>query len=356
MNIAIYSRKSVYTSTGDSIENQIDLCKDYYLRMTANADVNFIIYEDEGFSGKNTQRPQFQKLLADVKAKKINSLVCYRLDRISRNVADFSTTLELLQKYNVDFISIKEQFDTSTPMGRAMIHIASVFAQLERETIAERVRDNMIELSKTGRWLGGTPPLGFDAVRETYIDENLKEKSLSRFVENEEELKKVNLIFNKYLECKTLNEVSRFCIKNNISGKLGGELEKSGVSSILQNPAYVKSTPEVLDYLKSIGYSVFGVANGNGIMRYSQETNEKIAAVSIHKGIIEGSDWLKVQEILTSNLSPRSNPSISNTAILTRLLKCGKCGANMIVKYTGAKTKKKDLSTTFVPTNQNPLG
>lgn len=340
MNIAIYSRKSVYTSTGDSIENQIDLCKDYYLRMTANADVNFIIYEDEGFSGKNTQRPQFQKLLADIKAKKINSLVCYRLDRISRNVADFSTTLELLQKYNVDFISIKEQFDTSTPMGRAMIHIASVFAQLERETIAERVRDNMIELSKTGRWLGGTPPLGFDAVRETYIDENLKEKSLSRFVENEEELKKVNLIFNKYLECKTLNEVSRFCIKNNISGKLGGELEKSGVSAILQNPAYVKSTPEVLDYLKSIGYSVFGVANGNGIMRYSQETNEKIAAVSIHKGIIDGSDWLKVQEILISNLSPRSNPSISNTAILTRLLKCGKCGANMIVKYTGTKTKK----------------
>lgn len=93
MNIAIYSRKSVYTSSGDSIENQIDLCKDYYLRMTNSDKINFIIYEDEGFSGKNIKRPQFQNLLNDIKAKKIQVLLCYRLDRISRNVADFSSTL-----------------------------------------------------------------------------------------------------------------------------------------------------------------------------------------------------------------------------------------------------------------------
>ena len=76
----------------------------------------------------------------DVSLKKFDILICYRLDRISRNVADFSSTLETLQRYNVDFVSIREQFDTSSPMGRAMIYIASVFAQLERETIAERVK------------------------------------------------------------------------------------------------------------------------------------------------------------------------------------------------------------------------
>ena len=149
MNIAIYSRKSRFSASGDSIENQVQLCKEYAARYDYK-DANFIIYEDEGFSGKNTNRPKFTELINDIKNKKIDVLMCYRLDRISRNVSDFSSTLELLEANAVSFISIKEQFDTSTPMGRAMIYIASVFAQLERETIAERVRDNMIELAKNG--------------------------------------------------------------------------------------------------------------------------------------------------------------------------------------------------------------
>ncbi|VYT61516.1 recombinase family protein [Clostridium tertium] len=351
MNIAIYSRKSVYTSSGDSIENQIDLCKDYYSRMINDSSINFVIYEDEGFSGKNIKRPQFQKLLKDIKSKKIQVLLCYRLDRISRNVADFSSTLELLQKYNVDFISIKEQFDTSTPMGRAMIHIASVFAQLERETIAERIRDNMIELSKTGRWLGGIPPLGYDAIRENYLDEDLKEKSLSKLVINEKELKYVKLIYDKYLELKSLNKVSIFCMENNISGKLGGSIERSGLGVILQNPVYVKSTAEILAYLKTNGFSIFGKANGNGIFRYSQDTSEKIATVSNHPGIIEANKWLKVQDLLNSNLNPKLNSSVSNTALLTRLIKCGKCGANMIVKY-GNKYKSDKRAFYYVCSNK----
>ncbi|MDO7204481.1 recombinase family protein [Paraclostridium bifermentans] len=97
--------------------------------------------------------------------------MCYRLDRVLRNIADFSSLIEDLQKYNISFVSIREQFDTSTPMGRAMMFIASVFAQLERETIAERVRDNMLELAKSGRWLGGTAPLGFNQKIYPYIDD-----------------------------------------------------------------------------------------------------------------------------------------------------------------------------------------
>ncbi|WP_373845456.1 recombinase family protein, partial [Clostridium sp.] len=143
MKAAIYSRKSKFTSKGESIGNQIEMCKEY---CTKNFDgkIEFIIYEDEGFSGGNIDRPQFQKMILDAKGGKFDSLVCYRLDRISRNVADFSATLELLEQHNISFVSIKEQFDTSTPMGKAMVYIASVFAQLERETIAERVRDNML--------------------------------------------------------------------------------------------------------------------------------------------------------------------------------------------------------------------
>lgn len=237
-------------------------------------------------------------------------------------------------------------------MGRAMIHIASVFAQLERETIAERIRDNMIELSKTGRWLGGIPPLGFDSIRETYLDEELKEKSFSKLIINEEELKHIQLIYDKYLELKSLNKVSLFCMKNNISGKLGGFLERSGLGVILQNPVYVKSTYEVLTYLKNIGFSVFGEANGNGIFRYSQGTSEKIATVSNHKGVVDADKWLKVQVLIKNNLNPKLNSSISNVALLTRLLKCNKCGSNMIVKY-GNKYKSNKRAFYYVCSNKS---
>jgi len=144
MKAAIYSRKSKFTGKGESVENQIQLCKEHGMKYLDIAESDFTIYEDEGFSGGNTNRPQFQKLIKDAKAKKFDILICYRLDRISRNVSDFSQLIKDLNKYNVNFISIREQFDTTTPMGRAMMYIASVFSQLERETIAERIKDNMI--------------------------------------------------------------------------------------------------------------------------------------------------------------------------------------------------------------------
>lgn len=93
-------------------------------------------------------------MLKLIKENKVNVLICYRLDRISRNIADFSNLINELSKHNVDFISIKEQFDTRTPMGRAMMYIASVFAQLEREVMAERIRDNLLELAKTRHMVG----------------------------------------------------------------------------------------------------------------------------------------------------------------------------------------------------------
>ena len=162
MIFAIYSRKSKYTGKGESIGNQIELCKAYVRKNFDNVtEQDFFLYEDEGFSGKNLERPQFKELLKDAAAHRFGCIVCYRLDRISRSVVDFSSLVELFSKLEISFICIREQFDTSTPMGRAMMYIASVFAQLERETIAERVRDNMLLLAREGRWLGGTSPFGF---------------------------------------------------------------------------------------------------------------------------------------------------------------------------------------------------
>ena len=117
---AVYSRKSKFTGKGESIENQIELCREYISRVFGEDDEKKIaVYEDEGYSGKNTARPAFKKMMKDAQQRKFKSVVVYRLDRISRNIGDFSSLIEELSRLDIDFVSIREQFDTSSPMGRA---------------------------------------------------------------------------------------------------------------------------------------------------------------------------------------------------------------------------------------------
>lgn len=346
MKAAIYSRKSIFTGKGESIENQIELCKQYGSKLGIK---DYVIYEDEGFSGGNTNRPRFQQLLKDARKNLFDVLICYRLDRISRNVADFSTTLDMLQKYKINFISIREQFDTTTPMGRAMIYIASVFAQLERETIAERVRDNMLQLAKSGRWLGGQEPFGFTAERVTYIDNEFKERSLMQLCPLESEFNVINLIFSKYLELHSLSRVSRYLNSSNIKSKNGGQWSTMQLRRILSSPLYVKSSQTTNDFLRQSGMNVFGEPNGNGYLTYNKTKNittdrditEWIVAVSRHQGVISAEDWIKVQNILDKNKEKRSKRlgTGDNAALLTGLLICAKCGSNMKVKQ-GHKSEK----------------
>lgn len=163
LRIGIYPRKSVYRDNSDSVQVQITACKDYARLMFKDQELDFRIYDkDEGFSGKNTHRPSFTELMADVKADELDIIIVYKLDRISRSVKDFSEIYETLQQHNVSFLSVKESFDTSTPMGRTVMYILSAFAQLERENTAERVADNMASLGEAGKWTGGTLPPGHD--------------------------------------------------------------------------------------------------------------------------------------------------------------------------------------------------
>lgn len=357
MKAAIYSRKSKFTGKGESIENQIQLCKEYATNQLRHMNIDeFLIYEDEGFSGGNTNRPEFQRLLDDAKSKKFGVLICYRLDRISRNVADFSTTLGTLQKYDIEFISIREQFDTSSPMGRAMIYIASVFAQLERETIAERVKDNMLELSKTGRWLGGTAPLGYDAEPITYFDADMNERKMVKLKAAPEELKIVKLIYAKYLELGSLSKVQTYLLQNNIRTKRGTDFEKTKLKIIITNPVYVKANNDVFEYLESEGITTCGMPDGeHGLLSYNKQKSaitesgkitrvyrdksEWIAAVSSQMGIIEASDWIAAQELLASNREKTPNLGKTHNALLTGKLKCSKCGSTMQVSH-GHMSKK----------------
>ena len=130
MKIAIYSRKSKFTGKGESIENQVEMCYNYIHQNMPNINDNDVyVYEDEGFSAKNLDRPMFKQMMKDLEEKHFDFIIVYRLDRISRNVSDFSGLVEELNKKNISFICIKEQFDTSTPIGRAMMYIASATTQ-----------------------------------------------------------------------------------------------------------------------------------------------------------------------------------------------------------------------------------
>lgn len=354
MQIAIYSRKSKFTGKGESIENQLLKCKQY-IQFKFDIDPELVeIYIDEGFTGKNENRPRYKNMMSKVKNNEIKHIVLYQLNRFGRNARDIHNSLQICNDHNCIIYSANEGFDSSTSFGRAIIGIMASLAQLETEQLAERVKDNMYTLAKMGRWLGGQSPLGFNGVRETYIDESGKERSVTKLKKNDDELKLVKAIYKKYLEEKSLSQVSKWSLTNNFKGKNGGNLDKSAINVILQNPVYVKSTPEVMDYL-SKEYEVCGNPNGNGILRYgknkdktkteklnndSTDTNNientSIAAVSKHKGIIESSDWLKVQEILKINTEKAPSIGTSKTALLTGILKCS-CGSGMQVRYGNAK-------------------
>jgi len=343
---AIYSRKSKYTGKGESVENQIEICKKH-LQTKYNVDIeqDIIVYEDEGFTGANTKRPNFQKMLCDIRANKIATVICYRLDRVSRNVLDFCTLKDEFTEYNVSFISVREDFDTSTPMGTAMLLIASVFAQLERDTIAERIRDNQTELAKTGRWLGGTTPTGFKSDEIEKISVDGKKKKLCKLTPIPEEKQLVVTLYNKYVEYKSLTQLETYCVQNNLKSKNGVALSRFALKHILINPVYAVADKDILQYFKDRNVDIYAEEeqfDGKfGMMVYnktSQKTGKTtrardiedwIVAIGKHKGFISGQKWVYTQELLTQNESKRYRKPIANNAVLAGIIYCADCGSHM---------------------------
>lgn len=358
---AIYSRKSKFTGKGESIGNQVELCRqNIFLSFPNVTDDDILVFEDEGFSGGNTKRPKFQEMLKLCRKKQIKCIVCYRLDRISRNVSDYSALIEELNKLNVSFISINEKFDTSTSMGRAMMYIASVFAQLERETIAERIRDNMIELAKDGRWLGGNPPTGYksaETIGSVTIEGKKRKARMLEIIPTEAET--VRLIYKKFLEFNSLTKTETFLIQNNNLTKTGKRFSRFAIKNILTNPVYLIADETAWNYFEMKKADIFSNKsefNGqHAIMAYnktSQKTGktneirdikEWIMAVGKHQGIINSSEWIKVQTILEQNKSKSYRKARSNTALLSGLLYCGNCRSFMRPKLSQRKNKNGEL-------------
>ena len=158
---AIYTRQSVDRADSISIESQIEFCQ-YEMRGE-----QYKVYTDRGYSGKNTDRPAFAEMMNDIESGVIGKVVVYKLDRISRSILDFSNMMEKFGKHRVEFVSTTEKFDTSSPMGRAMLNICIVFAQLERETIQKRVADAYYSRSQKSFYMGGRVPYGFRLIPTT---------------------------------------------------------------------------------------------------------------------------------------------------------------------------------------------
>ena len=362
--IAIYSRKSKFTGKGESIGNQVELCKEY-VRAHYGDDAleNIVVYEDEGFSGGNLNRPAFKKMMEAAKQHKMNAIIVYRLDRISRNISDFAGLIEEMARLHVDFISIKEQFDTGTPMGRAMMYIASVFSQLERETIAERIRDNMYELAKTGRWLGGVTPTGYasESVKSITIDGKTKKACKLKLISEEADV--IRMIYDLYIEHDSQTITEAELLKRGIKTKNGKAYSRFAIKAILQNPVYMIADEDAYEYFVNVDAELYSEKKDfdgvRGIMAYNRTDQEKgratvyrpvnewIVAVGEHPGMILGKVWIAIQESLERNKSKVYRKPRSNEALLTGLLYCS-CGHRMYPKLSKRKTADGKAIYTYV--------
>ncbi|MCI6713153.1 MAG: recombinase family protein [Clostridium sp.] len=362
----IYSRKSKFTGKGESVENQIEICKKY-IRDLFEADVkeeDIIIKQDEGFSGKDVKRPQYKEMMKLIENKQIKMVICYRLDRISRNTLDFGEFYEILTNNDIRFVSCSERFDDTTPTGRLMLNMSISFAQFERETIAERIRDNMMELAKTGRWLGGNTPMGFESEKIEKLNINDKKVSLYKLSPINDELEIIKLIYDKYLELKSLTTLETFLLNNNLKTRRECDFARWGLKKILTNPVYATADEDTLKYFKSLNMEIYNEDSDwdgtHGVMSYNKTMKTKtgsvkekdkelwVNAIGKHKGIIKGKDWVEVQELLNNNTNKSYRKPVKNNSILAGILRCEHCGNLMRPKLKDTTLPNGDRKFNYI--------
>src|SRR6202167_3030109 len=202
---AIYTRVS--TEQGleqdfNSLDAQREACE-AYIKSQAHEGWRLVRdrYDDGGFSGGSMDRPALQKLLIDVQARRIDVIVVYKVDRLTRSLADFAKLVETFDAHGVPFVSVTQSFNTTTSMGRLTLNVLLSFAQFEREVTGERIRDKIAASKKKGMWMGGGLPLGYDAPTD------LTTRAL---VVNATEAETVRLIFRRYLELGSVHELERW--------------------------------------------------------------------------------------------------------------------------------------------------
>jgi DNA invertase Pin-like site-specific DNA recombinase len=212
LRCAVYTRKSSEEGLEiefNSLEAQRESCEAYVASQRAEG---WLLvpdrYDDGGFSGGTLDRPALKRLLTDIETSKVDVVVVYKIDRLSRSLMDFSRLVEVFDQHKVTFVSVTQSFNTTTSMGRLTLNILLSFAQFEREVIGERIRDKFAASRKRGMWMGGWAPLGYD----------VKDRKL---IVNEVDARLVRSIFRRFLKTGSATTLARQLIAENIRNKYG---------------------------------------------------------------------------------------------------------------------------------------
>lgn len=350
MRFALYGRKSVYSDKSDSVDNQFKMCLDYInFRFPGQVD-SAEQYSDEDYTGANTNRPDLRRMICDIESGFIDALVVYQLDRLSRDVRDFSNIYSLLEEHHIMFISIKENIDTTTPIGKAMMYVTVVFAQMERETTAARVTDNMLGLAKKGYWTGGNPPVGY--VRRNIVVNGKKHVTIAPDPEGVEYVK---WIFDTFLDNGySLQGMETVFRKQGIRTKSGSFFSSTQLYKILTMPFCVTATSAIYDYYEakgcimdsnsprdkwngSVGVMVYGRTTEKNKKHQLQPPDKWVVCLGLHQPFISDTKWLAVQARFTSNKFDKAMKY--DIPLLKGVLRCS-CGSIMSV----SRKKKLDGS------------
>ncbi|HBJ2623444.1 TPA: recombinase family protein [Clostridium botulinum] len=276
-----------------------------YSKYVLNID-DYEIFEDAGYSGKNTVRPAFQDMISRIKKGEFTHLLVWKIDRISRNLLDFCAMYEELKKYNCTFISKNEQFDTSSATGEAMLKLVLIFAELERKLTSERVSAIMLDRANKGLWNGAQCPLGYSWNEE---------KKFPDINKNESET--IKLIYNTYENISSSLQVAKMLNSEHIKTKRDGKWSSKTVSDIIRNPFY-KGTYR---------YNYRESARGK-----IKDESEWIIVEDNHSPIISKEQWERCNKIM--DINAQRNTSLyrknSNIHVFASLIKCKKCGETFI--------------------------
>lgn len=241
---AIYTRKSSEEGLDqafNSLDAQREACEAYVLSQTGEGwSALKERYDDGGISGGTMERPALKRLLADIAAGKVDTIVVYKIDRLTRSLNDFARIVEVLDRAGASFVSVTQAFNTTTSMGRLTLNVLLSFAQFEREVTGERIRDKIAQSKAKGMWMGGNPPLGYDPPTD---------KATRSLVLNEPEAETVRLIFRRYLDLGSVNLLARSLAADGIRSKawvstrgraMGGQdLNAGALRHLLKNRIYL---------------------------------------------------------------------------------------------------------------------
>lgn len=288
---AVYTRKS--TEEGleqefNTLDAQREGCLAYITSQKAEGWVALPDhYDDGGFSGGNMDRPALKRLIDDIKAGKVNIVVVYKIDRLTRALMDFSKLVEVFDQYGVTFVSITQSFNTTTSMGRLTLNVLLSFAQFEREVISERVRDKIAASKKKGMWMGGNIPIGYQRVNKQLVPDT-------------EEVSLVTMLFERYL---ALGCVRRLCL----------ELQEKGITSRIwtSGKGHVRGNSP---YSRGALYAILSNPVYVGKIRHKDKVYD-----GMHEPIVSQELWQQVQTKLEANAQDHTRSCRNGAHLLTNL-------------------------------------